>query len=162
VSRIATATQRARRTFAGEMNAEVTDLAIQEIERELGRAVQMDRGSLTVVEIDPSGNGVILVRLARADRASSLTGQTLWMLNTAASFGLKPKLIVACANVDGLLPFEKRPDLLATLDALDEDCCTWVGMHHVDRIAAIRRSPRVSSKSSQAGGHTCSSGSCGG
>jgi len=44
-------------------------------------------------------------------------------------------MIVACAGVAGVKPLEQRPDLVAVLEALDQDGCTWVAARDAERIA---------------------------
>jgi hypothetical protein len=100
-------------------------------------------GTLTVIEVDPDGDGVLLLRAARADDATQLVGQLQMMFGASDAVELRPKLIVAAANISGVAPLEKRPDLPSVLGALDEDGCRWVGIAYVDRIA---RDPMIAAE----------------
>ena len=124
--------------------SDLRDEAVAVIEEDMARAVSSGaRGTLTVIEVDPGGDGVLLLRAARADNASQLVGQLRMLFRASAAAQLQPKLIVAGANISGVTSLEKRPDLLSVLGALDEEGCRWVGVAYIDRIA---RDPMVSAE----------------
>jgi hypothetical protein len=110
--------------------------AIAAIEDEMRRVVEgRAKGSLVVVELDPDGDGILLVRSATAEREDQLTPQIEQLLRAADLAGFRPKLIVACAGVSGAKPLAERPDLVAVLEGLDEGDCSWVAVFAPDRIA---------------------------
>ena len=126
------------------MPADPRDEAVAVIEEEIVRAISSGaRGTLTVIEVDPDGDGVLLLRAARADNATQIVGQLRMLFRASDAAQLQPKLIVAAGNISGVTPLEKRPDLLSVLGALDEEGCRWVGVAYIDRIA---RDPMVASE----------------
>lgn len=117
------------------MTVDVRREAIAAIEDEIGRVIRRRaKDGLFVAELDPEGDGVLLARSATAERPDQLTPQIEQLLKAADRAGRRPKLIVACAGVSGTKLVEKRPDLVAVLEGLDEDGCSWVAVHALDRI----------------------------
>lgn len=126
------------------MSTDARDEAVAVIEEEIKLALAKGaRGTLTVVEVDRQGDGVLLVRAARADAATALIVQLRLLFDAADAAQLRPKLVVAAAGLSGAAPLDKRPDLLSVVAALDEDGCRWAGVAYVDRIA---RDPMVASE----------------
>jgi DNA invertase Pin-like site-specific DNA recombinase len=112
----------------GEAIAVIEEQMTEVLRRRLG-------GTLVVVEIDPDGDGVLLVRTARLEQKDQLTSQITQLLSAAQTASRRPRLIVACAGVSGVRPLNERPDLLAVLEALDQDRCRWVAVCGHERIA---------------------------
>jgi DNA invertase Pin-like site-specific DNA recombinase len=122
-----------------EANAMPRDLrteATHAVEEHMHDALAHNKsGALTIIEVDPSGEGVLLARSATLDRPGQLTGQISELFAACDHGGRRPKLIVACAGVPGHKPLEERPDLLAVLGAIDDDRCAWLGVVEPTRIA---------------------------
>lgn len=118
------------------MSTDAREEAVAVIGGEIARAISSGaRGALTVIEVDPEGDGVLLVRAARTTDAKPLVGQLRLLYRAADAAQLRPKLVVAAANLSGVASLDKRPDLLSVIAALDEDECRWVGVAFIDRIA---------------------------
>ena len=110
--------------------------AIATVEEHMREALRQGiRSGHTIVELDPEGDGVLLVRSATLERPDQLTGQIHQLLQAADNGERRSKLIVACAGFSGAKPFERRPELHAVLEALDREGCTWIAVARADRIA---------------------------
>ena len=121
---------------SAKVEVDVRQEAVAAIEEELARTLAgKGRGALIVVEVDPAGDGVVLARSATLERANKLTGQVTDIVRACDKAGLRPKLIVAGAGISGAKPLEERPDLVAVIDALDGEGCTWVAVWDAHRIA---------------------------
>jgi DNA invertase Pin-like site-specific DNA recombinase len=118
------------------MDEDLKREALATVEEHMAEALRRGiRSGHTLVELDPQGDGILLVRSATLERPDQLTGQIHQLLAAADKGVRRPKLIVACAGVSGAKPLERRPDLLAVLEALDRERCRWVAVAGTDRIA---------------------------
>jgi hypothetical protein len=118
------------------MPRDLRETAAATIAEELERALaRKQSGCLAIVELDPTGDGVLLARSATLERPSQLASQLEALFAAADRHGRRPRLIVASAGISGTAPLTERQDLVAVLEELDGGVCSWVAAADWARIA---------------------------
>ena len=118
------------------MPTDLRETAVTTIAGELKQALARKQpGCLAIVELDPTGDGVLLARSATLERPSQLASQLEALFAVADRDRRQPRLIVASAGISGTAPLAERPDLVAVLEELDGGACSWVAAADWARIA---------------------------
>ena len=86
------------------------------------------------IDTDTLGDGIVYVRLARADSPDAAVARCHDLAREVTELG-RPRLLISVSNVSGVRPFEQRDDLALLLHHAAQDWCRWVAIKRYDRIA---------------------------
>ena len=126
------------------------------VDREATRALRETLGEptvyrrfgmrLEVFEVEPDGDGAILVRLSSRDvqKGETALGQVTEVFDMCRRQELRPRKVLVMLRCEASATYEKRFDWAMVRDDADSGWLRWVALREADRISRNRESaPRL-------------------